>query len=115
MTIRHMTLDGKDFVVIPREEFEAMAGRRRAPLPELPKPDHNGNVPAMAYARASLARKIIAAREAAGLSQAGLARAARIAPAVLNRIERAKVVPTEATCVKIERAIARARRPSRAS
>jgi len=60
-------------------------------LPPLPRPLVNGNYPAHEFLRASIARDIIQARRKAGLSQAELARRAGIQPAVLNRIEKAKV------------------------
>jgi predicted transcriptional regulator len=64
-----------------------------------------GNLPAVAYARASLARKIIRQRRAAGLSQVQLARRARIRPETLNRIERGKVAPAIRTVERIVRAL----------
>jgi predicted transcriptional regulator len=51
--------------------------------------------------RASIARDIIQGRRKAGLSQAELARRARIQPAVLNRIERARVDASSATVDKV--------------
>lgn len=62
-------------------------------------------IPAVEYARASLARRIIKARRAAGLAQAELARRAGIRPETLNRIEKAKTTPDTATIAKIERAL----------
>jgi transcriptional regulator with XRE-family HTH domain len=64
-----------------------------------------GRFPAVEYARASLARKIIGARRLAGLSQAALARQAGIRPETLNRIEKGKTTPDTATIAKIERAL----------
>jgi ribosome-binding protein aMBF1 (putative translation factor) len=68
-----------------------------------------GNYPAVAYARVSLARKIIKARRQAGLTQAELARRAAIRPETLNRIEKGKTTPDTATIAKIERALETAR------
>lgn len=73
--------------------------------PQLPKPDARGNCPAVEYARASLARKIIKARRQAGLTQAELARRADIRPETLNRIEKARTTPDVASIAKIERAL----------
>jgi ribosome-binding protein aMBF1 (putative translation factor) len=73
--------------------------------PALPRPDAKGNVPAVEYARASLARKIIKARRAAGLTQAALARLAAIRPETLNRIEKSKTTPDTATIAKIEQTL----------
>lgn len=74
--------------------------------PELPKPDARGDYPAVEYARASLARKIIRDRRSAGLTQAELARRAKIRPETLNRLERGRTTPDVATIAKIERALA---------
>jgi ribosome-binding protein aMBF1 (putative translation factor) len=52
-----------------------------------------------------LARKIIRARRAAGLSQAELARRAAIRPETLNRIEKGKTTPDTATNIKLERVL----------
>ncbi len=65
-----------------------------AELPELPKPDANGNYPAVEYARASLARKIIRDRVAAGLTQRALAKLAGISVEHLCRIETGKHTPS---------------------
>jgi ribosome-binding protein aMBF1 (putative translation factor) len=73
--------------------------------PAFPKADARGNYPAVEYARASLARKIIKARQQAGLTQAELARRAAIRPETLNRIEKGKATPDTATIAKIELAL----------
>ncbi len=77
-------------------------------LPELPEPDANGNYPAIEYARASLARKIIRDRVAAGLSQRQLALRAGVRVETLCRIETGKHTPSVATIDKIDRALRRA-------
>jgi predicted transcriptional regulator len=74
-------------------------------LPRPPDPLPNGNFPAREFMRASIARDIIKARRKAGLSQAELARRAGIQPAVLNRIERAKVDAETSTVDKIMAAL----------
>lgn len=74
-------------------------------LPRLPKANRAGERDALAFARATIARGIIRDRVAAGLSQAELARRAKLQPAVLNRIEKAKVVPDEATMKRIDAAL----------
>lgn len=68
-----------------------------------------GNLPAVAYVRVSLARKIIKARRQAGLTQADLTRRAAIRAETLNRIEKGKTTPDTATIAKIERALETAR------
>ena len=71
----------------------------------MPARDSRGNVDAIAYARASIARSLIQERQAAGLSQAELARAAGMDRATLNRIERAKVTLDEATYRRLQKAM----------
>jgi DNA-binding XRE family transcriptional regulator len=107
--VQTLTLGRKRFVVIPEAEYERLTRTRTdggaAALPPLPGADAKGNVPAVEYARASLARKIIKARRAAGLSQAELARRAGVRPETLNRIERGRNTPDTATLAKISRAL----------
>jgi len=55
--------------------------------------------------RAMMARKIIAARNAVGLSQAALARKAGIRVETLNRLEKGKHTPDLATTGKINKAL----------
>lgn len=76
----------------------------------MPKPDAQGNFPAVEFARASLARKIIKARRQAGLTQAELARRAGIRPETLNRIEKGKTTPGIATVAKIQEVVDRLNR-----
>lgn len=75
------------------------------PLPRLPKADSNGDVPAVEYGRKLLARRLVLARRRAGLTQVELARRAKIRVETLNRLEKGKHNPDEATFNKIERAL----------
>jgi DNA-binding XRE family transcriptional regulator len=70
--------------------------------------DASGNMPAIGFARATIARGIIRDRTAAGLSQAALARLAHIRVETLNRIEKTKVTADPATISKLDRALAAA-------
>ena len=107
MTVKILELAGKRWAIMAEKEYKRLAAHAGADgaLPSLPTPDAQGNYPAVGYARASLARKIIKARRLAGLSQAQLARRAAIRPETLNRIERGKTTPDTATIAKIERAL----------
>ena len=105
-----LMIGGKEYVVLEREEYDSLRGRAaRATeplnLPALPKPDASGNVPAVEYSRASLARKLILARREVGLSQAELARQSGIRVETLNRLEKGKHTADVATIDKIEAAI----------
>lgn len=104
------TIDGNRYILVPEAEYQQLTAGAAAvvdetDLPPWPKRLPRGNFPAVEYARVSLARKIITARKKARLSQAELARRAAITPAVLNRIERAKVSPDTSTIAKIEAAL----------
>ncbi|MEX0612774.1 MAG: helix-turn-helix transcriptional regulator [Pirellulales bacterium] len=81
---------------------------KNADLPPLPEPNANGNYPAVEYARASLARKIIRDRVAAGMSQRQLALRAGVRVETLCRIETGKHTPSVPTIDKIDRALRRA-------
>jgi DNA-binding XRE family transcriptional regulator len=102
-------IQGQRFVVLPQAEYEQLMSRRASgeddDLPPLPKPLVNGNFDAVAFSRASLARKLILDRRASGLSQAELARRAGVRVETLNRIERCKLTPSVATVEKLERAM----------
>jgi DNA-binding XRE family transcriptional regulator len=100
---QNISLNGKSYVVIPRDEYERLAHVAR--LPPLPEPDADGHYPAIEYARASLARKLILRRESLGWSQAELARRAGIRVETLCRIETGKVTPSLASVDKLDRAL----------
>jgi ribosome-binding protein aMBF1 (putative translation factor) len=112
MTVKILELGGKRWAVLPEEDYKKLAAQAGTVgnWPALPKPDAKGNYPAVEYARASLARKIIKARRQAGLTQAELARRAAIRPETLNRIEKGKTTPDTATIAKIELALETAQR-----
>jgi len=107
MALGTLTIGGKRFVVLPEKEYERIVGIAvgEAGLPPLPEPDADGNVPAIAYARISLARKLIAARRRAGWSQAELARRGGVRTETVNRIELGKNTPDEKTFAKLGKAL----------
>ena len=107
MTVKILELAGKRWAIMPEKDYKRLVAHagEKGDWPALPKADAKGNYPAVEYARASLARKIIKARRQAGLTQAELARRAAIRPETLNRIERGKTTPDTATIAKIERAL----------
>lgn len=77
--------------------------RSWAELPPLPTPD--ADVPAVEYARASLARKIIRARSEVGLTQQELADAAGVRVETVCRIETGKHTASVPTIQRIDRAL----------
>ena len=108
MIAQTILLEGKPYVVLPRDEYDRLATLAKAgELPPLPKPDAQGNYPAVEYARASLARKIIRDRVAAGLSQRELATKAGVRVETLCRIETGKHTPSVPTVDKIDQALKR--------
>ena len=101
-----LRIDGRDYVVVARSEYERLRGLARvAEVPRLPEPDEHGNLPAVEYARASIARDIVLGRARLGLTQRELAQRARVRVETLCRIETGKHTPSVATIVKIERAL----------
>ena len=105
MAAQTVLLEGKPYVFLPRDEYDRLTElAKAAELPPLPPPDAHGNYPAVEYARASLARKIIRDRVAAGLSQRELATRAGVRVETLCRIETGKHVPSVPTIDKIDRA-----------
>jgi DNA-binding XRE family transcriptional regulator len=102
-------LDGRDYVILPRAEFDRLTGLAKvAELPALPKADADGNYPAVDYARASLARNLIRNRVEAGLTQRELAKLAGIRHETLCRLESGRHTPSVASIAGIERALKQA-------
>jgi DNA-binding XRE family transcriptional regulator len=107
-------LDGCDYVILVREEYERLAKLARvAEAPALPAPDADGNYPAVEYLRASIARDIVRERAQAGLTQRDLANLAGVRAETLNRIETGKHTASTATIAKLDLALKRAGRRKR--
>jgi DNA-binding XRE family transcriptional regulator len=101
-----LTLAGKRYVLLEQEEYERLLAQAQEwPEPALPGPDANGDYPAVASAKAMIARKIVRGRRALGLTQVELARCAGIRPETLKRIEQGQHSPSLATLEKIDRAL----------
>ena len=109
--VQTVTLHGERYVILPEAEYRRLA--KEPGLPALPPSDSAGCYPAVEYARASLARKIIRRRQAVGLDQAQLAQLAGLRVQTLSRIESGQVTPTVASIDKIDRALQRAETKSR--
>jgi ribosome-binding protein aMBF1 (putative translation factor) len=103
--------NGKVFVLVPRKAWQKIAAGDLA-MPQMPPADKDGNRPALAAVRVLIARGIIRDRAALGWSQAELARQSGVRVETLNRIERAKVTPDEATLNRIDRALRKTTRPA---
>ncbi|MGD9857752.1 MAG: helix-turn-helix transcriptional regulator [Planctomycetaceae bacterium] len=96
---------GRRFVLVPESEYRRLKRLDETELPALPEADAHGNRPAVEYATASLARKIIGRRRTLGLTQVELARRAGVRAETISRLEAAKHVPSIATVDKIDRAL----------
>ena len=110
MSVQTLEIKGKRMIQMPEREYLELIRRidrkeAETDMPSLPRKLEDGNYPALEYARASLARKIIRDRRRLGLSQVELARRAGIAAESLNRLEHAKTNPTMRTVQKIDRAL----------
>jgi ribosome-binding protein aMBF1 (putative translation factor) len=108
MTQQTIQRRGKTYVLVEQGEYERLVGSKVG-LPPLPEPDAAGRVDAVEYARASIARDVIRRREAAGMSQTDLARAAGVRVETINRIENARHTADVATITKIDAALSRRR------
>jgi len=105
-----LKLGGAEYVVLSRREYDRLAGlAKAAKAPPLPSRDSEGNYPAVAYARASIARTIVRERVLAGLTQRELAKLAGIRVETLCRIEKGRHTASTSTATKIEQALRRAR------
>lgn len=104
-------MKGKRFVMVPEAKFRrlerlaAQARSKSGELPNLPKPDAQGNSPALEFIRASIARDIVRERSALGLSQIDLAKLAGVRQETICRLETGKHSPTVRTVEKIDRAL----------
>ena len=104
-------------VVMPESEFNTLlqrAGMARqeddeSDLLPLPPMDAEGLRPAVATARALMARDIQRSRKALGMTQADLAKAAGVRVETISRLEGGKQSVTEATIAKIDKALASGR------
>jgi ribosome-binding protein aMBF1 (putative translation factor) len=115
MSAQTILLEGKPYVVLPRDEYDRLTTLAKAgELPPLPRPDAQGNYPAVEYARASLARKIIRDRVAVGLSQRELAARAGVRVETLCRIETGKHTPSVPTIDKLDRVLKQAAKSQQA-
>ena len=79
-------------------------------IPAMPAPDSLGRVNALQYIRGSIARDLLARRQAAGLTQQKLAQLANVRQETVSRIECAKHTVTPRILDKLMRAFDRAAR-----
>jgi ribosome-binding protein aMBF1 (putative translation factor) len=101
---QRVELDGVRYVILREALFEQLC--RKAGVEEAPDKSSAEPTPStLELDHTSLTAKLIRRRQAAGLSQAELARRAAIRPETLNRIERGWTTPDFATIRKLVVAI----------
>jgi len=115
MLLQRIEVLGQRFILVPEGEYDRLCARagESVPLtdddlPPLPKPDKNGNFPAVEYGRVSLARDIIRDRRAAGLTQQELATLAGTRQETISRIESGKYSAGVKLIDRIDRALQKA-------
>jgi DNA-binding XRE family transcriptional regulator len=102
-------LSGRDYVILSIEDYERLTGLAKvAEMPALPEPDDDGNLPAIDYLRASIARNVVSERVKLKLTQRELARLAGVRVETLCRIETGKHTASTATIDRLDRALKRA-------
>lgn len=101
---------GRRYVLLPVAEYERLIERAS---PALPPVAADGTSNAVEFARASIARQLVADRTAAGLSQQELARLAGVRQETISRIESGKHTATVRVMQKLERALGNSSRPRR--
>ena len=100
-----LNIEGVDYVVIPRAEYE---GRWPNFLPAT-----RGERPAKSAVQAVIARSMIRRRTEAGLDQKRLAALAGVRAETISRIESGRYRPRRETMLRIDQALASAAAPSR--
>jgi hypothetical protein len=105
--VQTLHIDGKTYVVVEAAEYQRLlaAAVEDADGPPLPKFDERGRAPALEYARASLARKLIVRRRKAGWTVEQLARNAKVRADVVRNLERGEANTSVAAVDRIDRAL----------
>lgn len=102
---KRVVVKGRRMVMLDEVEFDRLLIKADEWEPRLPEPNANGNYPAVEYACISLALKIIRHRRRLGLTQAELARRARIRLSSLVKVEQGHAVPSVRIIDKVDRAL----------
>jgi DNA-binding XRE family transcriptional regulator len=105
MAVKNITRKGRLFALVPIEQYEQWSD---GTLPPFPPVDADGTSNAIDFARASIARRLITERHAAGLSQQELAELAHVRQETISRLESGKQTATVRIIDKLEKAIRQA-------
>ena len=106
MTLHDIVMDGRAYVMIPREEWDKVAkALSDSDLLPVPSPNPDGSF-SPEHVRVMLCNKVIQQRKGAKLTQAQLAKRAGIRIETISRLESGKHIPSVRTMEKIEAAIA---------
>ena len=97
---KRLELDGIRYVILREAVFDRLC--QKAGVDQVQEASSEGSAASsLDMDRTSLAAKLLRRRQAAGLSQAELARRAGVRPETLNRIERGRTTPDFATVRKL--------------
>lgn len=115
--LQRIEVEGKRFVLLEESQYERLCREANAAakvgdedLPPFPKPDKNGRLPALEYARVALARDLIRARKGVGLTQQQLADLGGLRQETVSRLETGKCTARPGTVDKIMRVVESERR-----
>lgn len=103
MATQTIKIDGKQFVLIPRNEYKRL--KAAADIPDVPPPDRRGLRPAKATLDALIAQNVVGQRRAAGLTQEELAKHAGVRVETISRIENGRHLPSVRTLQKLQAAL----------
>ena len=103
-SVARLSLAGGRYVILPEAEYLRLC--RRAGVAPTPHTDEDAET--SAGDPAALAARRVTRRQAAGLSQAELARRAGVRAETLNRVERGRTTPDFATIRKLAAALRQA-------
>jgi DNA-binding XRE family transcriptional regulator len=103
MVKSRLTLAGEEYVILSAADYDRMVLLAKAG--EVGAASLNEDVPAIPFARASIARDLIRQRLEVGITQTELARRAGIRTETLCRLEAGRHTPTIATIDRLHKAL----------
>lgn len=104
MVVQTISIANDELVVLSRKDYDRLL-EKAGMLPDRPRPDARGNVPARAAIDVSIARDLVNDRIRHGWTQTELARRSGIRLETISRIESGKHTPRRETLLKLDRAL----------